>query len=132
MITVYNKQELQETLKNKGQKIRVEGSYANELAQKIHRKKKVSKAVMVGGAVVALGGLAAAPFTGGASLAGSAAGIAAMGITAGATAVTLTTAQLALILGVPASLLGYAIHKKYKITIKRDKDGGTVVELDPK
>ena len=118
MITVYNKQELQEALKNKGQKIRVEGSYANELAQKIHRKKKVSKAVMVGGAVVALGGLAAAPFTGGASL--------------GATAVTLTTAQLALILGVSASLLGYAIHKKYKITIKRDKDGGTVVELDPK
>ena len=132
MITVYNKQELQEALKNKGQKIRVEGSYANELAQKIHRKKKVSKAVMVGGAVVALGGLAAAPFTGGASLDGSAAGIAAMGITAGATAVTLTTAQLALILGVSASLLGYAIHKKYKITIKRDKDGGTVVELDPK
>lgn len=132
MITVYNKQELQEALKNKGQKIRVEGSYANELAQKIHRKKKVSKAVMVGGAVVALGGLAAAPFTDGASLAGSAAGIAAMGITAGATAVTLTTAQLALILGVSASLLGYAIHKKYKITIKRDKDGGTVVELDPK
>lgn len=132
MITVYNKQELQEALKNKGQKIRVEGSYANELAQKIHRKKKVSKAVMVGGAVVALGELAAAPFTGGASLAGSAAGIAAMGITAGATAVTLTTAQLALILGVSASLLGYAIHKKYKITIKRDKDGGTVVELDPK
>ena len=87
---------------------------------------------MVGGAIVALGGLAAAPFTGGASLAGSAAGIAAMGITAGATAVTLTTAQLALILGVSASLLGYAIHKKYKITIKRDKDGGTVVELDPK
>ena len=96
MITVYNKQELQEALKNKGQKIRVEGSYANELAQKIHRKKKVSKAVMVGG------GLAAAPFTGGASLAGSAAGIAAMGFTAGA--VTLTTAQLALILGVSASL----------------------------
>ena len=122
---------MQEALKNKGQKIRVEGSYANELAQKIHRKKKVSKAVMVGGAVVALGGLAAAPFTGGASLAGSAAGIAAMGFTAGA--VTLTTAQLALILGVSASLLGYyAIHKKYKITIKRDKDGGTVVELDPK
>lgn len=132
MITVYNKQELQEALKNKGQKIRVEGSYANELAQKIHRKKKVSKAVMVGGAVVALGGLAAAPFTGGAATCWSAAGIAAMGITAGATAVTLTTAQLALILGVSASLLGYAIHKKYKITIKRDKDGGTVVELDPK
>lgn len=130
MITVYNKQELQEALKNKEQKIRVEGSYANELAQKIHRKKKVSKAVMVGEAVVALGGLAAAPFTGGTSLAGSVAGMAAMGITAGA--VTLTTAQLALILGVSASLLGYAIHKKYKITIKRDKDGGTVVELDPK
>lgn len=130
MITVYNKQELQEALKNRGQKIRVEGSYANELAQKIHRKKKVSKAVMVGGAVVALGGLAAAPFTGGASLAGSAAGIAAMGFTAGA--VTLTTAQLALILGVSASLLGYAIHNKYKIVIKRGKDGEIGVELEPK
>lgn len=54
MITVYNKQELQEALKNKGQKIRVEGSYANELAQKIHRKKKVSKAVMVGGQLLPL------------------------------------------------------------------------------
>ena len=130
MITVYNKQELQEALKNKGQKIRVEGSYANELAQKIHRKKKVSKSVIVGGTVAALGGLVAAPFTGGASLAGTAAGIAAMGITAGA--VTLTTAELALILGVSASLLGYAIHKNYKFKIKCDKNGGTVVELDPK
>lgn len=85
---------------------------------------------MVAGAVVALGGLAAAPFTGGASLAGSAAGIAAMGFTAGA--VTLTTAQLALILGVSASALGYVIHNKYKIVIRRGKDGEIVVELEPK
>lgn len=71
MITVYNKQELQEALKNKGQKIRVEGSYANELAQKIHLR----------------------------------------------------------CLGVA---LGYVIHNKYKIVIKRGKDGEIVVELEPK
>ena len=126
MITVYNKQELQEALKNKGQKIRVEGSYANELAQKIRRKKKVSQAVMVGGAVVALGGLAAAPFTGGASLAVSEAVMAAKGFTVGA--VTLTTAELALILGFSV----YVIHKNCKIQIKRDKGGDVVVEFEPK
>lgn len=43
MITVYNKQELQEALKNKGQKIRVEGSYANELAQRYIVKRKCQK-----------------------------------------------------------------------------------------
>lgn len=124
MITVHSKQELQEALK-KDQKIRVEGPYAEELAQKIQRKRKIKKSAMVAGAAALIGGLAAAPFTGGASLAGSAAGAAAMGLTVGT--VTLTTGQLAMLLGVGAPLLGYAIHKNYKVKI--GKDG---VVFDPK
>ncbi len=84
MITVRTKNELEQAIKNNRNKecIRVEGPYAKTLANKFRTKKrvkKVGKLVMAGGALAIVGGLVAAPFTGGASLAGSAAGAAAMG-----------------------------------------------------
>lgn len=125
MKIVHNKQELQEALKTKGQKIRIEGPYAKEIAQKIQRRKKISKTAKVGGVLLLIGGLAAAPFTGGSSLAGSAAGAAAMGLTIGT--VALSAGELAMILGAGVGLCGYAVSKGYKVKI--GKDG---VELDPK
>ena len=123
MITVRTKDELEQAIKNnKGESIRVEGSYAKTLAKKIRSKKKISKVAIAGGALALIGGVVAAPLTGGTSLAGSAAGLVAMGATIGT--ITLTTAELAMVLGFAV----YAIHKKYKIKIGK---GDNYVELDP-
>lgn len=123
MITVRTKEELEQALKNnQGSSIRVEGPYAKTVANQC-RKKKVGTAAMVGGVLAVLGGIAAAPFTGGASLAGSAAVAAALGLTIGT--VTISAAELAMILGVTA----FAISRNYKIKIGK---GDTYVELEPK
>ena len=123
MVVVRTKEELQEAIKNKVDSIRIEGPYAGIVANKIRSKKKKAKIAIGAGALVLLGGLAAAPFTGGLSLAGSAT---VAGLTVGT--VTISTAELAMILGVGGALGAFAIHKGYKIRIgKRDE----YVELDP-
>ncbi len=131
MITVRTKNELEQAIKNNRNKecIRVEGPYAKTLANKFRTKKrvkKVGKLVMAGGALAIVGGLVAAPFTGGASLAGSAAGAAAMGLTVGT--FTITTTELAMILGVGGYLGRYAISKGYKIKVGK---GDSYLELNP-
>lgn len=131
MITVRTKNELEQAIKNNRNKecIRVEGPYAKTLANKFRSKKrvkKVSKIAMAGGALAIVGGLVAAPFTGGASLAGSAAGATAMGLTIGT--VTITTTELAMILGVGGLLGRYAISKDYKIKVGK---GDCYIELSP-
>ncbi len=127
-ITVRSKSELEQALKNnKGACIRVEGAYAQTLANKLSLRKKTGKLAVAGGALAILGGLAAAPFTGGASLAGSAAGMAAMA-TVGT--ITLSTGQLAMVLGLVGALGGYALHKNYHIKVA-SKDGSVVVEMSP-
>ena len=124
MITVRTKDGLEQAIKNnKGESIRVEGPYAKTLAKKIRSKKKIRKVAIAGGALALIGGVVAAPLTGGTSLAGSAAGLVAMGATIGT--ITLTTAELAMVLGFAV----YAIHKKCKIKIGK---GDNYVELDPK
>ncbi len=128
MITVRTKEELEQAIKNnKGESIRVEGSYAKTLAKKIRSKKKISKVAMAGGALAIIGGVVAAPFTGGTSLAGSVAGATAMGLTWGT--VTFTTTELAMILGVGGLLGGYALSKDYKIKVGK---GDNYLEFDPK
>lgn len=68
--------------------------------------KKEGEKVAIGvGTLALVGGVIAAPFTGGASLAGSAVGLTAMGLTVGA--ITITTTQLAMLLGFGA----FAIYK---------------------
>lgn len=127
MITVRTKEELEQALKNnQGSSIRVEGPYAKTVANQFRnqfRKKKVGTAAMIGGGLAVLGGVVAAPFTGGASLAGSAAGAAALGLTIGT--VTISAAELAMILGV----VTFAITQNYRIKIG---DGDKYVVLEPK
>ena len=111
MIVVRTKEELQEAIKNKVDSIRIEGPYAGIVAQKIRSRKKVKKVAIGVGTLALVGGVIAAPFTGGASLAGSAVGLTAMGLTVGV--ITITTTQLAMLLGFGA----FAIYKKYNIKI---------------
>lgn len=128
MVVVRTKEELQEAIKNKVDSIRIEGPYAGIVAQKIRSRKKKKMAMGVG-TLALVGGVVAAPFTGGASLAGSAAGLTAMGLAVGA--VTLTTTQLAMLLGVGGPLLAYSIHEKYSLKSVKDKEGNVSVEMYP-
>lgn len=124
MIVVRTKEELQEAIKNKVDSIRIEDPYAKTFANAVRsrrRKAKVKGAIGFGTLAV-IGGLAAAPFTGGASLAGTVMGATAMGLTVGT--VTISTAELAMILGFAA----YALNKKCTIKIG---DGDKYVEMRP-
>ena len=122
MVVVRTKEELQEAIKNKVDSIRIEGPYAGIVAQKIRSRKKVKKVAIGVGTLALVGGVIAAPFTGGASLAGSVAGLTAMGLTVGA--ITITTTQLAMLLGFGA----FAIYKKYNIKIGV---GDKYIEMSP-
>ena len=125
MITERSKQELEVALKNKTASVRIEGPYAKTFANAVRsrrRKAKVAKGAIGFGALAVIGGLAAAPFTGGASFAGTVMGATAMGLTIGT--VTISTAELAMILGFAA----YALNKKYTIKIG---DGDKYVEMRP-
>ena len=122
MVVVRTKEELQEAIKNKVDSIRIEGPYAGIVAQKIRSRKKVKKVAIGVGTLALVGGVIAAPFTGGASLAGSAVELTAMGLTVGA--LTITTTHLAMLLGFGA----FAIYKKYNIKIGV---GDKYVEMSP-
>ena len=122
MITVRSKQELEVALKNKTASVRIEGPYAKTFANAVRSRRRKAKVAIGFGALAVIGGLAAAPFTGGASLAGTVMGATAMGLTIGT--VTISTAELAMILGFAA----YALNKKYTIKIG---DGDKYVEMRP-
>lgn len=113
METVRSKQELEIAMKNKAASIRIEGPYAKTFANAVRSRKRKTKVAVGVGALALIGGVAAAPFTGGASLAGSAAGLAAMGLTIGT--ITISTAELAMILGFAA----YALNKNYNINLDK-------------
>lgn len=122
MVTVRSKQELEIAMKNKAASIRIEGPYAKTFANAVRSRKRKTKVAVGVGALALIGGVAAAPFTGGASLAGSAAGLAAMGLTIGT--ITISTAELAMILGFAA----YALNKNYNIKIGK---GDRYIEMTP-
>ena len=122
MITVRSKQELEVALKNKTASVRIEGPYAKTFANAVRSRRRKAKVAIGFGALAVIGGLAAAPFTGGASFAGTVMGATAMGLTVGT--VTVSTAELAMILGFAA----YALNKKYTIKIG---DGDKYVEMRP-
>ena len=122
MITVRSKQELEVALKNKTASVRIEGPYAKTFANAVRSRRRKAKVAIGFGALAVIGGLAAAPFTGGASLAGTVMGATAMGLTV--RTVTICTAELAMILGFAA----YALNKKYTIKIG---DGDKYVEMRP-
>lgn len=122
MIVVRTKEDLQEAIKNKVDSIRIEDPYAKTFANAVRSRRRKAKVAIGFGALAVIGGLAAAPFTGGASLAGTVMGATAMGLTVGT--VTISTAELAMILGFAA----YALNKKYTIKIG---DGDKYVEMRP-
>ena len=122
MVIVRSKKELEVALKNKTASVRIEGPYAKTFANAVRSRRRKAKVAIGFGALAVIGGLAAAPFTGGASLAGTVMGATAMGLTVGT--VTISTAELAMILGFAA----YALNKKYTIKIG---DGDKYVEMRP-
>ena len=91
-----------------------------EIAEKIIRKKKRKKGAVIGGIALVVGGLAALPFTGGASAAGILGGL---GLTVGA--VTISAAELAILVG--GSVTVYGIYKGYNVEFKSGPDGLVVV-----
>ena len=122
MITERSKQELEVALKNKTASVRIEGPYAKTFANAVRSRRRKAKVAIGFAALAVIAGLAAAPFTGGATLAGTVMGATAMGLTVGN--VTVSTAELAMILGFAA----YALNKKYTIKIG---DGDKYVEMRP-
>ena len=126
--TVRTKSEFKKAIEDRYDRIIAVGAIAEEVIKQVQRKQRVKKVAKGGGIVagaVALGSIAAAPFTGGASLFGLTA--AATGAAATGVAIALTTPQLALIL---AAIIGVSIaaFKMYtKITISKD---GTTVTLE--
>ncbi len=87
MRIVRTKEELKKAIKEGEHQIMVEGEYSKVLQKKLENKKKIGLA----GVGIALLGIIAIPFTGGASA------IPVVGLTVGT--VTVTVAELALILG---------------------------------
>lgn len=135
-VKVSTKEELETAVKNNTDKIIITG----DLAQKIisaQKKKSVAKKVGIGSAVVAglatVGGIVAAPITGGAS---AVAGLSyAVATTAGGTAVALTTTELIAVCGTVLGALGIAasvintISKNYNVKVSA---GSATVECTRK
>lgn len=119
MRTVYTQNELEETIKAHEEKILCKG----EIARQFAKKKKRKRAARIGGVLIAIGGIAAIPLTGGASLLGTL-GATAVGLTVGP--ITISAAELAILLGGVVALTG--IVSGGKVTFKNDGS----VEFDPK
>lgn len=121
MTTVSSKEALKKAIQNKQFPIRCTG----EIAKQLIRKKKSAKKVKIGGAALALAGLAAIPFTGGASAGATVAGLTATGLTiGGAGGLVMSTAELAILVGGGVAIMGILKGRK----IKLQADGSVVVE----
>ena len=117
MRTVYSKTELERALTSGEKHIIAKG----EIAKELRKKNNLKKAAKIGGILLAIGGgIAAAPFTGGASLIPS---IAAAGATA---TITITTAELAILCRTSVALAAILTGRKVKLKFKDDGS----VELD--
>jgi hypothetical protein len=114
MVQVYSKKELQKAIANNEKSILVCGAYAQEMKTKYQRRKKNKKGNLIAGGALALAGLVAMPFTGGASGAATAVGAGMMGLTIGT--VTLTAAELAIIAGFGLGVIG--VVKGFKVSFK--------------
>ena len=109
MITVNNRQDLEQALKRKESRIIIVGSLADEIREKAKSKQKKKKVAKAASAAAIAGGIIAAPFTAGTSLAATAAGL------------TITAAELAIIIGGAVAM--YGLSKGYNVEFKPD---GTV------
>lgn len=116
MATVYTKEEFKTALENKETKILAKGEFARELTKKGKRK----KGAIIGGISAIAAGVAALPFTGGASAAGIGAG--AYALTIGT--ITISTSELAILCGFALGM--YGISKDCKVTY--NSDGSVTIE----
>lgn len=119
MVTVTTKDQLKQAISNKQFPILCKG----EIAHQLKRRKKISRAAKIGGAALAIGGIAAIPFTGGASAAATATGLTAMGLTIGAGGVAISTAELAILVGGGVAITGILKGK----VVKLNPDGTVIV-----
>ncbi len=113
--TVYTKDEMRRALADGEKSIIAKG----ELAREIRNSSKRRKGAKIGGGILAVGGLLAAPFTGGTSLAATAAGL-----TLGS--LTISVAELAIIVGGAVAITGIVKGCK-KITF--NPDGSVTMEF---
>lgn len=118
MVIVKTKNELKRAIERKQFPIKCVG----ELATQLTKKKKRAKKAKIGGALLALGGLVAIPFTGGASAAATATGLTAMGLTVGS--VAISTAELAILVGGGVAITAILKGRKVKL----QPDGSVTVE----
>lgn len=127
MVTVKTKKELKSAIEKKQFPIRCTG----QIASRLTKRKRIAKKAKIGGALLALGGLAAIPFTGGASAVGTAAGMTAMGLTlsggaatAAGLTVAITTAELAILVGGGVAIIAILKGRRVKL----EKDGTVTIE----
>ena len=126
MVTVTTKRELNEAMKSQIKRIRIVGPFAEEIAVKLRRNKKIKKGGLLAGGALLAAGIIAAPFSGGTSLMGSAAGLGMMGLSVGT--ITLTATELAILCGTAISF--YGIYKGAKVKIHDPATGNTFVDID--
>ena len=117
MTTVSTKQELISAIERRETQIIATG----EIAASIRKKVKVKKSAKIGGLALAIGGLLAIPFTGGAS-----AGLTAAGLTCLTGAATLTVTQILILCGIigGTAVAITGVLRNAKVEFKPD---GTVV-----
>ena len=115
MVTVYTKEEFNAALKNREDKILVQG----ELAKTMRKKSKVKKRAKIGGVVLLISGIIAIPFTGGASASILATG---MALTVGT--VTISALELLILCGFALGVIG--LLSGAKVTF--NSDGSVTVE----
>ena len=122
MITVTTKQEFEQAIQNREPKILCIGDAAKPFLKQRKRK----RGAIIGGVIAAVAGVAAIPFTGGASAIGS------MGIIAGLTvgSVTLTAAELAIICGTAIAITGILKGGRVRF-VTSAQDGSVSVEFEP-
>lgn len=113
MVTVSTKAQLKAAIEQKQFPIKCVG----EIAEQMRKKKKRATKTKIAGGAIALAGLAAIPFTGGASTVATGAGFTAMGL-------TLSATELAILVGGGIAIT--AILKGRKI--KFQADGSVMVE----
>lgn len=123
MTTVSTKQELISAIERREKQIIATGEIAASIRRKV-KVKKGAKVAKVGGLVLAIGGLLAIPFTGGAS-----AGLTAAGLTCLTGVATLTGTQILFLCGIigGTAVAITGVLKGAKVVFRPDGS----VEVDP-
>lgn len=116
-MTVYTQPEFRKALENRERTILVKG----ELAREMRRKHNIKRTSRVCSYLLTTAGLAAIPFTGGASSGLTAAGLA---LAATSTTLTISATELAILCGCAIALFGISHGAK----IVFNKDGSVTVE----